>query len=1209
MQNNNFDDSSNNITSIKNAGQKNTLLGEEGSSVETPCGTGQHLQNSSVNVTFSKIKKTGEILTKKVSRAEQGIKSDASECRMTRGVSTRVTIPFEQLPEYLANLEPYEAIATGWVQNADLEHEILPKEKFLALGCDFPSTKMPQGHYATRTKDSFGQQGPSLVMFDYDYDENAPIHINSPEEFISVLAKIIPHFDEVSYVRTYSTSSAIYVTETGECLRPAEGFHIYMAIADGRDLESFGERLNKRLWLMGYGHIKLSKSLSMLKRTLVDVAVFSPERLIFEAGAVLEEGLEQRLPKPEFVQKALKTLDTKALKPLSVIEEQQVLHQERLAKTNDKLVQELNEQKQTMIISMVADKESKGEKITVRQAEKLIDARANYQLTYEDIIVFESGEEVSVAQLIFNPEPYDKQSCLDPLRPDKGFGRVLFYANLETNNPMINSFVEGGRVYRLHEAVLVEDETLPEVLEENFRKLGGDVLIQNQRYVSIPYLKPGITLIRAGKGVGKTEALARWLAMHPTLKTLNVTHRVTLARSLGTRFQMDIYNDEMMTPEKLVTTNHLSCCYDSVYKLACQSYEVVVLDEIVQLMRHMVSETVTEKFLAMQVLLNIIYNAKYVVMMDADLQPFHIQFLRDIQLIRPDTNINVVLNLYRAAEGRELNILETIEGRPDELTLLKKMVEAARVGGMFYASNSVKDVELKAEQVLKELGHDINVNHGDFIHEFGHRRAIIISGNNSGHTEVQTFIDDINNLIRPDDLVFCSPSMGTGVSIDSRGGVPRFKEVFGRFTKRAGNTPSDCSQHLARVRDCNKYTIAIVDDTSFECTDASLIIDQKLLTAVKAVDSKTNPFHHCWNFDANTGQYVWLDSGYSLWMGFIKGMEAQERNMFGMHLKMQFEQEGFVIKTHVLSFEESIDKSRSDLDGRVKTQKSEAKEREFETRRQVPLIDDEEYKKLKAKRNLKIDERRKVEKRYYSDITGIKDIHELNALICDSDANISNRVSSLIFGMNPAALLVREISNRVDTKKLHIDKTAEYEKYQMAVALAELVGVKLVDGNLVSDDMAIDEDQFNRIHSYLYERLARVKKFFGVGVGKAKDIQKRNQAILGIYKKLGIRTHRVSARTENDESVKVRYIDTASLMRINRDLEQARKGSILAGYNPPKPTGELATFVLYQEANLGHLMPEVQRYLYSLNDRTLEELDIALNFNANNSLLNVLQCA
>ena len=80
-------------------------------------------------------------------------------------------------------------------------------------------------------------------------------------------------------------------------------------------------------------------------------------------------------------------------------------------------------------------------------------------------------------------------------------------------------------------------------------------------------------------------------------------------------------------------------------------------------------------------------------------------------------------------------------------------------------------------------------------------------------------------------------------------------------------------------------------------------------------------------------------------------------------------------------------------------------------------------------------------------------------------------------------------------------------------------------------------------------------------------------------------------------------------MRINRDLEQARKGSILAGYNPPKPTGELATFVLYQEANLGHLMPEVQRYLYSLNERTLEELDIALNFNANNSLLNVLQCA
>lgn len=1209
MTNNNVDDATSNMQSIKNNGQKNTLSGGKGNLVETPCGAGFDLQTSSVNVTFSKINKAGEILTKKVSRADGGIKSDASECRMTRGLTTRVTIPFADLPEYLANLESNEAIATGWVQNSELQHEILPKEKFLALGCDFPSTQMAQGHYATRTKDSFAQTGTSLVMFDYDYDENAPIHINSPEEFIAVLAKIIPHFDEVSYVRTYSTSSAIYVTETGECLRPAEGFHIYMAIEDGQDLESFGTRLNQRLWLMGYGHIKLSKSLSMLKRTLVDVAVFSPERLIFEAGAVLEEGLEQRLPKPEFVLKPLMVLNTKLVKPLNPTEEQQVLHQERVAKTTEKLISEMNELKKELIVGLVAEKKSQGQQISARQAEKIIEAKANYQLTYDDVIVFESGDEVSVAELIFNPEKYDKQSCLDPLRPDKGFGRVLFYANLESNNPIINSFVEGGRIYRLIEAVQVEDETLPEVLEANFRKITEDISVQNQRYITIPYLKAGITLVRAGKGEGKTEALSRWLAEHRTLKTLNVTHRVTLARSLGTRFQMDIYNDETMTPEKLVTTPHLSCCYDSVYKLAGQSYDVVVLDEIVQLMRHMVSETVSEKFLAMQVLLNIIYNAKYVIMMDADIQPFHIEFLKSIKLIRDETPINMVLNLRRSAEGREINILETIEARPDELTLLKQMVEASRVGGMFYASNSVKDVELKAEQVLKELGHDVNVNHGDFIIEFGNRRAVIISGNNSGNTEVQTFIDNINNLIRSDDLVFCSPSMGTGVSIDSVGGVPRFKEIFGRFTKRAGNTPSDCSQHLARVRDCEKYTIAIVDDTSFECTDAATIIDHRLLTAVKAVDAKTNPFHHCWNFDAMTGQYVWLDSGYSLWMGFIKGMEAQERNMFGDHLKMQFEQEGFKLQYHILSFADSMEKDRVDLDGRVKTQKSEAKAREFEIRRLVPLIDDEEYKALKAKRNLKIDERRKVDKRYYSDIMGITDIHELNALICDSDANIANRVSSLILGMDPDALLVREISNRVDQKKQHIDKTAEYEKYQMAVALAELVGVRMVDGSLVSDDIAIEDDQFDRIHSYMYERAARVKKFFGVGVNKAKDTQKRNQAILGLYKKLGIRTYRVSQRNSDDETVKLRYIDTASLMAVNRDIDRAKKGSILAGFNDPKPTGDLATFVLYQEANLGHLMPDVQRYIYSLNDRVLQELDRALNLSENNSLFADLECA
>jgi hypothetical protein len=1185
-----------------NDGQKNTLSCGEGNLVKTTTDLGSNSPRSSVNVTFSKINKHGQILTKKVSRGETGIISDASECRMSSGAATRVTIPFHDLPEYLSKLEANEAIATGWVNDLEIEHEILPKEKYLDKGMAFPAHSTDLTHYSTRTKESFIQKGPSLVMFDYDYDENAPIHLNSPTEFIEALTKVLPEFDQISYVRTYSTSSAVYDIETNECLRPAEGFHIYMVIADGSDLEAFGARLNKRLWLMGLGHIKLSKSLAMLKRTLVDVAVFSPERLIFEAGAVLADGLEQRLPKPEFVSKQMDMLDTKKLKALTPTEEQQLLHKERLAKTSDKLILEINALKKDLILDLVHTKRAHGVVLTARQAEKIVDAKANYQLTYDDVVVFESGAEVTVAELLFNPEPYDKQPCLDPLREDKGFGRVLFYANTETNNPIIHSFVEGGRIYRLHEAITIVDDTQPEIIEENFRKISNEITVQNNRYVDIPYVLPGITIVKAGKGEGKTEAISKWLSNHRGLRTLNVTHRVTLARSLGTRFQMDIYNDESMTPEKLITTQHLSCCYDSVYKLANQHYEVVILDEIVQLMRHMVSETVSEKFLAMQVLLNIVYNAKYVVMMDADIQPFHIEFLKEILLIRPTTNINVILNVRKSAQGRTLNVLETIDGRPDELTLLKRMVEASNKGGMFYASNSVKDVELKAEQVLREMGYDVNVNHGEFIVEFDNRRAIIISGNNSGNIEVQAFIDNINNLIREDDLVFCSPSMGTGVSIDSRGGKPRFNEIFGRFTKRAGNTPSDCSQHLSRVRDCNHYTIAVVDDTSFECTDAAMIVDQKLLTAVKAVDAKTNPFHHCWNFDAMSGQYIWLDSGYSLWLGFIKGMEAQERNMFGDHLKIQFDQEGYTIETRVLSLEESMGAERANLDGRVKGQKAEAKEREYQIRRLVPLITDEEYQTLKNKRNLKIDERRKVEKRYYSDIMGITDMDDLNHLLCDSDANIANRVSSLVLGMDPAALLVREISNRVDSKKQHIDKTAEYERYHLAKRAAELVGVTMVEGSLVSDDRPLDEDAMDSLHHYLYSKASQVKKFFGVGVVKGKDIQKRNQSLLSFLKKLGIRTHRVSARNSQNQPAKVRFIDADSLYYVNTDIKQALKGSVLAGFNPPKPTGDLATFVLYQETHLGHLMPDIQRYLYALNDRTLKELDAALNFKGTNAL-------
>ena len=73
------------------------------------------------------------------------------------------------------------------------------------------------------------------------------------------------------------------------------GYHVYVGgIEDGSDINRYGKAFAKWCWFYGLGtYIKVSKSGSMLERQLIDDAVFSPERLVFEAKPTLAEGLSQ----------------------------------------------------------------------------------------------------------------------------------------------------------------------------------------------------------------------------------------------------------------------------------------------------------------------------------------------------------------------------------------------------------------------------------------------------------------------------------------------------------------------------------------------------------------------------------------------------------------------------------------------------------------------------------------------------------------------------------------------------------------------------------------------------------------------------------------------------------------------------------------------------------------------------------------------------
>ena len=128
-----------------------------------------------------------------------------------------------------------------------------------------------------------------LLMLDRDDNTEDPTPITTAEDLLRRLDSVLSGMSEAGRVVTTSTSSGIRSKATQEWLVPPTGFHVYL-LARGH-LPRFVDLLAVRLWNAGYGYCKLATPnkqtgvAAVLVRTVVDLSVFSPERLDYVAGA------------------------------------------------------------------------------------------------------------------------------------------------------------------------------------------------------------------------------------------------------------------------------------------------------------------------------------------------------------------------------------------------------------------------------------------------------------------------------------------------------------------------------------------------------------------------------------------------------------------------------------------------------------------------------------------------------------------------------------------------------------------------------------------------------------------------------------------------------------------------------------------------------------------------------------------------------------
>jgi hypothetical protein len=291
------------------------------------------------------------------------------------------------------------------------------------------------------------------------------------------------------------------VHRAGEEPKPKPGFHVYLPVTNAADIPRFGDVLGKRLWLAGHGFIALAKNGALLERTLVDGAVFSPERLDF-AGLpwIVGEGLEYTPPAAVWREGGY--LDTQTLPDLSPEEEAQCkrLLSEAKARAKPQADMRRGGWIEGEVVKMVA----KGAEPAQAKAtlERIADGQT-MDLPPGFVLHFATLGTQTVADVLADLKKYDGQALADPIEgPDYGKTTAKFWANTGRGRgvPCVHSFAHGEDLKYFPKFLeIAKNPTLPTLPEKQ-----GAASYTNQlkTYTDRPesYTEPGVFIFTDKKG-------------------------------------------------------------------------------------------------------------------------------------------------------------------------------------------------------------------------------------------------------------------------------------------------------------------------------------------------------------------------------------------------------------------------------------------------------------------------------------------------------------------------------------------------------------------------------------------------------------------------------------------------------------------------------------------------------------------------------------
>ena len=301
----------------------------------------------------------------------------------------------------------------------------------------------------------------------------------------------------------------------------------------------------------------------------------------------------------------------------------------------------------------------------------------------------------------------------------------------------------------------------------------------------------GLIIVQAPTGYKKTEVILKhaveYAKQHDKL-SLAIAHRVSLIADLCKRLGLQSY-DEIKEDKTLASVAEAvgMCVHSATHKSLTPFINKVThvfIDEISQVIRCLADSTFDKKRHVANEIYNtlrrLIAEAECVIVADANIDQMTLNFLESC---RPNETFTVI-EVLPVDQGKKAVFCTNENDLLCEVA--RRLAEGQKV---WIATDSVK----WAESIIASgmLAHAENM-------------LLIDADTKEINPNVQAFLKNPNEESQKYDLIFASPTISSGVSINHN----QFDFVAGYFSGKSVS-PTDAYQMLGRVRQCKDYMICL----------------------------------------------------------------------------------------------------------------------------------------------------------------------------------------------------------------------------------------------------------------------------------------------------------------------------------------------------------------------------------------------------------------